>query len=219
MEQQNQAQSTTEQVKNTLGDMTSQAKQKVNETLDEAKQKASESLGEAKQQAESTFAEQKGRAADRLSGVAGALRQTSQDLQSQDDMVAQLADSFADQADRLSNYLRERDLSDLFNDVRQVAQRQPELFVAGALAAGFLLGRFLKSSGNTPSTRYASAQYGSQYGAAPYTSSGNGGYGRTQTYPWRESSWRESDVVSATGEPFAATQDISVSGSEAPYGR
>ena len=214
MEKQNQVQSTTEQVKNSLSDMTDQAKQKVSETLDDAKQKANETLGEAKQQAESTFEEQKGRAADRLSGVAGALRQTSQELNSQDDMVAQLADSFADQADRLANYLRDRDLSDLFSDVRQVAQRQPELFVAGALAAGFLLGRFLKSSGTPSSNQYGTSQYSSSYGTAPYANKGTGGNGQAQSY-----SWRESDAVSATGEPFASAQDISVSRSEGSYGR
>jgi hypothetical protein len=214
MDQQNQTQSTSDQVKNSPGEMTTQAKQKVNETLDEAKQKANETLGEAKQQAESTVAAQKERAADRLSGVAGALRQTSQELQPQDNMVAQLADSLADQAERLANYLRERDLSDLFNDVRQVAQRQPELFVAGALATGFLLGRFLKSSGDATSTHNNASQYSTQYGTAPSANGGKVGNGGVETYPWRES-----DVVSATGEPFAAAQDISVTGSEAPYVR
>jgi len=210
MEQQNQVQSTTEQVKNSLSDMTNQAKQKVGETLDEAKQKANETLGEAKQQAESKFDEQKQRAADRISGVAGALHQTSKELQSQDDMIAQFADSFAEQADKLSTYLRERDLGDLFNDVRQVAQRQPELFVAGALAAGFLLGRFLKSSSSPSSTRYDSAEFSS----SPYGYNRYGEQARSMAY-----SGRESDRVSATGEPFTSVEEIPVTGSEAPYGR
>jgi ABC-type transporter Mla subunit MlaD len=213
MPNQYEGQSTTEQVKNSLGEVASQAKQKVSETLDEAKQQANETLGEAKQQAESKFEEQKRRAAERLSGVAGALRQTSQELQPQDDTIAQYADSFAEQVDKLSNYLRERDVRDLFNDVRQVAQRQPELFVAGALAAGFLLGRFLKSSGTPSSTGYPS----SQFSPSPYANYGNGGDLGATAYPRRE--FGEANRANTMGEPYSSVREIPVTGSEEPYGR
>lgn len=210
MQNQNEGQSTTEQVKNSLGEVADQAKQKVSETLDEAKQKANETLGEAKQQAESKFDEQKRLAADRLSGVAGALRQTSQGLHDQDDTIAQYADSFAEQVDKLSNYLRERDLSQLVGDVRQVAHRQPELFVAGALAAGFLLGRFLKSSGSPSSTRYAP----SQSSTWPSANEGNGGYAYGTSEPSR--GFGNSNEM---GRSFSSVQEVPVRGSEERYGR
>src|SRR5678815_1031104 len=90
-----------------IGEMASQAKQKAVETVDDVKQQAQSKLDERKQQA-----------ADRLSSVAGALRQTSQELGAQDDTLAQYVDSFAEQVERVSSYLRERDLSELLNDVR-----------------------------------------------------------------------------------------------------
>jgi hypothetical protein len=75
------------------------------------------------------------------------MRQTSSQLHAQEEAVfAQYIDDAAGQVEKFSQYLRDKNINDMFGDVKMMARRQPELFVAGALAAGFLLGRFLKSS-------------------------------------------------------------------------
>jgi len=124
-----------------------QARQVASNLTEQAKQKVSEGVDQAKRQAKSTLDEQKSRTAEQLGGIAGALRQTGEQLQEQDNaMVAQYAQGAADQIERFSNYLQTADISELWREAQNLARRQPELFVAGALASGFLLARFLKSS-------------------------------------------------------------------------
>lgn len=133
---------------------------------DRAKQVVKESLNEAKGQLHTAFADQKHQAAGQLNDVAAALRQTSQELHSHDKGgIAQYADSAADQVERFSGYLDGRDFGELWDDLQTMANRQPELFVAGALAAGFLAGRFLRSSGTGDSNRQSYYQQRPQYGA------------------------------------------------------
>jgi ElaB/YqjD/DUF883 family membrane-anchored ribosome-binding protein len=152
------------QVKQATADNMAQAKQTVNETLGQAKQVASETLGQAKQaveeslsevkgQMQSTFDEQKTQAVGRLDSVAHALRQTSQQLNAQHETTfAQYAQAAATQLENWSGLLQTKNLNELVNEVQDFAHRQPEIFIAGSLAVGLLLGRFLKSSG-TRTTR------------------------------------------------------------------
>jgi hypothetical protein len=79
----------------------------------------------------------------------------------------------AGQLDRFSTTLRDREIGSLLEDAKQLAHRQPEMFVAGALAAGFVLGRFFKSSRQSRSYQDAYSEfdprdpsriYGEQYG-------------------------------------------------------
>ena len=186
------------------------------EMTDQAKQKAAETFDQVKQQAQSKIDQQKQQAADRLSGVAGALRQTSQNLETQHDPLAEYADSFAEQVDRMSTYLRERDLSELFNDVRHMAQRQPEIFVAGALAAGFLLGRFLKSSGTPSNGGYSERPYGETAPRFQYAYGneyGNQAGSRSSAYPgstMSRTNWQS--------EPASSPQNVPVTGEENDVG-
>ena len=126
-----------DQVSQTAGSLTEQAKQKVTETLDQATE-----------QVKSTVEDQKARAVDQLSSVAGALRQTGQQLseQNQNDVVAQYTEAAADQIEKLSTYLQNKGVNELLQEAQDLARRRPDLFVAGALGVGFLVGRFLKSS-------------------------------------------------------------------------
>jgi len=140
----------------------------------------------AQEQATQFLGDQKGMAAQRIEGVAQALRQAGHELSDRDEgMLAGYTDSLAEQLDRFSANLRDREIGSLIDDAKQLAHRQPELFVAGALAAGFVLGRFFKSSqrtsrsgqGYSPEYDYQGEEYGfygspnrSQYGSSydPY---------------------------------------------------
>jgi hypothetical protein len=201
-------------------DLTNQAKSQAKEVAEQAKEKTTATLEEAKQGAEAKLEEQKHRAADRLSGVAGALRQTGQELGGQDDTLAQYADSFADQVDRMSHYLREREVAALFGDVRQVAQRHPELFVAGALAAGFLVGRFLKSSGQPSNGGYSYAQAYDRYARSPGPAERYANFQPSDEYvtagTTQPSAFTSPEAARTPWmvEPFSSTQEIPVTGEE-----
>jgi hypothetical protein len=189
--------------------VTQEATKLASELGNEAKKLATDVTQDVSHKAEERVNEQKGYAAERLSGVASVLRETGKNFRTEDEQAfAQYADSAADQVDRFAGYLRDQNVNDLVRDVQQLAKRQPELFVAGALAAGFLLGRFFKSSEQRgQSTRYqggyqssyrgdpdwqyrnpgATSQYGaprygeSTYRAQPYTQPYGGQYGQGST--------------------------------------
>jgi len=104
-------------------------------------------MNTVKQRASAELDTQKTRATDGLSAIAGVVRQTTQNLRNeQHDTIAQYVDRAADELDRFSNAVREKDLDQLLRDARQLARRQPALFIAGSFAVGLFAARFLKSS-------------------------------------------------------------------------
>jgi hypothetical protein len=68
------------------------------------------------------------------------------ELAQQSPTVARYVRDAAKQVDGLSNNIRGRSVSELMHAATDLARSQPALFFAGALAAGFALSRFLKSS-------------------------------------------------------------------------
>ena len=93
---------------------------------------------------------QKGRATDGMGSVAQAVRQSTRQLRDQQhDTIAQYVEKAADQLDRFSTRLREKNISELVDDVQRFARQQPALFIGAAFAAGLCGARFLKSSSET----------------------------------------------------------------------
>jgi hypothetical protein len=103
-------------------------------------------MGEVRQAAESLFEEQKGRAAETVHGVADALRHTARDMHERSEPIARYAEQAADQVERFSDAVRERRIGDIVGDLDDIARRQPTLFLLGAVAAGFITGRFMAAS-------------------------------------------------------------------------
>ena len=94
--------------------------------------------------AQTLIHEQKGRAADAVEGLAQALREAADQLEREEKPTAAgYADQAAAQVAQFSETVRARDVEELLLEVERFARRQPTLFFAGALAAGFLLGRVL----------------------------------------------------------------------------
>jgi hypothetical protein len=105
-------------------------------------------MDQVRETATSQLSAQKDRATDGLGSLAQAVRQSTQSLRDhQQDTVAQYVEKAADQLERFSTRMRERDVKDLLEDVQQFARRKPAVFIGAAFAAGMVAARFLKSSG------------------------------------------------------------------------
>ena len=65
--------------------------------------------------------------------------------------MAQFVERAADQIERFSNHLRERDLNDLVGEAQRFARQQPAMFIGSSFAAGMLAARFIKASRPTRS--------------------------------------------------------------------
>jgi ElaB/YqjD/DUF883 family membrane-anchored ribosome-binding protein len=144
------------------------ARAQIREVKDQVVDQAKTSYRQARDSAASSLNDSRHQAADRIGGIAGAFRNTSEHLRSENQAgVANLTDSLAEQVERLSSYLRDRDLRAFRDDVENFARRQPAVAVGVALGLGMLGARFFKSSRRTsgfegrrlpPGQAYASGQ-------------------------------------------------------------
>ncbi len=148
------------------GEVKEQVKQQGQQITQQARQQAGELATRGGEQVKSQLANQKHEAAQRMTPVQTALRETGQQLRKQGQgPVAEYADKAADQVERFAGYLRENDVDRLLNDARGFARRNPTVFLGSAAALGFLATRFLKSS----SEEGASGDYG--YSGTPAATS------------------------------------------------
>lgn len=120
-----------------------------NSSGEPARNVVAEFIDAARSAAESLLEEQKHQLAERVSGIAEALRSAAHCLdQSQNRIIARYVDEARDQVESLSRTVRERRWNEIVSDTEDFARRQPTWFVLGAVATGFLVGRFLWASTN-----------------------------------------------------------------------
>lgn len=118
-----------------------------NEIKDKAKQTANELKEEARQRATSTMEQQKRMLADQTGKLATAIYRMAEELDNQGQpYFSGYANNIARCTDTLSERLRERDIKTLVTQIEGYTRRQPSLFIAGAVAVGFLFTRFMRSS-------------------------------------------------------------------------
>jgi len=117
-----------------------------------------EFLDAARSAAESLLQEQKNQIAERVSGVAEALRCTAEPLdRSQNRIMSRYLEMAADRVEEFSNTVRDRHWNELVADTEQFARRQPAWFVLGAVATGFVVGRLLWTSAGRQRARASGA--------------------------------------------------------------
>lgn len=126
---------------------------------EELKQEASETKDElrdaARQQAESLLDRQKLAAADQAERVSTVLHKMADEFDKQQQpYFSGCVNELAKRSDAFSETLRERDLATLMEQTRSYSRQHPALFMGGAVAAGFMLSRFLRSSGESDTSRY-----------------------------------------------------------------
>ena len=155
------AQETASRVMGQIQEATAPAVGQVQETVAPAMDRADEARGQVMEQATEQVTSQLDMAVDyaaeSLTGVARALRQTGQHLREEgaQPMLGQYADAGAQQLERFGGYLRQRDADELIAQVEWHARRNPAPFAAGAFALGLLAARFFRSSGQRAQARAA----------------------------------------------------------------
>lgn len=93
------------------------------------------------------FAEhQKAAGADQIAGFAQAADATANKLQGNAPKSAEYVHDLAGSLDAVASALREQSADELVAKAADFARKQPAVFFAGAVATGFALSRFLKSS-------------------------------------------------------------------------
>jgi cell pole-organizing protein PopZ len=118
----------------------------VEQLAHKAQQEAAKIADEARQQVMTQLSRQKERAANTLSNVGSAIRQAGKDPgQLGQTPVAPFTTQAAEQVEKAAVYLRRRDITALGVEIERFARTRSPMFVACALATGWLGARFLKS--------------------------------------------------------------------------
>jgi hypothetical protein len=121
--------------------------QGVRDDMDKAKAKASETFEEARRQGKSRVSTEKNRAAEQAGKLSDALGEASARLRDEGEpSLARYTDQLASSISGLAEKFRERSVDDLLRDTRDLARREPALFLAGSVALGFAISRFFKAS-------------------------------------------------------------------------
>jgi hypothetical protein len=153
----------------------------------EAKNEVSGLASQARDHVQNLVGERKDLAAEQLGSFAGSLRDAARKLDDGDGGATALgryATTAADQVDRVSQYLRDRDMTSFVRDAETFARRHPDVFLGGTFIAGLVLARFFKASERRhqddlaedwQTARYSepSGAYGGTYGTSYGTSYGN----------------------------------------------
>jgi hypothetical protein len=126
---------------------------------------------------------QKIRGVEAMQGLARTANRAANELAQQSPTVARYVRDAAKQVEDLSSNIRGRSVTDLMHAATDLARSQPAVFFAGALAAGFALSRFLKSSAAEAEAMAAddSARQGARGTQGPRSNPQSGGSGQPRS--------------------------------------
>jgi hypothetical protein len=129
------------------GGMQSAVSDAAHRATEQVREQASRAAGQAQERTQAFLSEQKEVAAEHIDGVVKVLHDTVDQLREHSPgAVSDYAERAVDGLDSVAQALREQDVRALVGRVEDFARRQPVLFIAGSVAIGFALARFLKSS-------------------------------------------------------------------------
>lgn len=103
-------------------------------------------VGLSKSHAKAIFSDRKRDLSETVDAVSRALHEASKSLHDQHyEDTARFVDKSAEQVDSFSTRLRDRDADHIISDAEDYVRQRPAFSIGGALAAGFLVARFVKS--------------------------------------------------------------------------
>ena len=159
------------------------------------KEGVTEALGDARQQADAQFGQYRDTAADQIEALAQGAKSFVSEIESKDTLG--MSDYLADMAESMSGLagnLRGKSAEQLLHDAADLARSNPTLFIAGSVALGFGLSRFLKAgtSAAYTTTRDSDPAMGSSHPPS-------GGFGAQRPYETSVPSRTDSGAGLATG--------------------
>ena len=144
-----------EEIRAKADETTEKLKRSAKETAAELQHKAEQIGEDAKRQGQAYAEEQKRYVSDEMHGAADALHGAADKFREHEqERIARYIDQAATSLDDISSSLRQQDFDQLLNKTQNFAREQPAIFLGGAVAIGFALGRFLKSSARHSESDY-----------------------------------------------------------------
>jgi len=137
---------TADEARAAAGETAQNLKEQATEAAQAVRAEGEEVLQAARSKAEEAIEQQKAAGAEQGHNLAGAVRRIADDLEDTSPEIARHVRSAAESVDNVASALRERSVGDLVGQMNQFAQRQPVAFFGAAMAAGFALTRFARSS-------------------------------------------------------------------------
>ncbi|HEX5421553.1 MAG TPA: hypothetical protein VFY39_16300 [Gammaproteobacteria bacterium] len=130
------------------GKLSQEARQEIERTKDKAQQLAGDAADTVKQRGREELDDVKSQAADRIDEMAKAVDSSANELDSGNGHaeISDYGHSLATFMRRMAGGLREHEIEDLTSELADYARRSPGVFLAGSVALGFGISRFLKAS-------------------------------------------------------------------------
>jgi hypothetical protein len=126
---------------------TREVKQKAKAGLEDGKERIAQAAQEATEKGKEQLSQSSERAATGVDHLADAVGSAASRLtELEHEGLADYANRLASYMSDMSAKLREKNVDELAQDVRSIAQRNPALFVLGSVAVGLGLSRFAKAT-------------------------------------------------------------------------
>ena len=137
-----------DQVGQRVHDQTEQVKTQAQQAVQSGQQAAGNALNAGRSHLKTLLTGQKDRAATAVGDIGVMLDQVSNQLKDQGQAGgAQIAGNAAAKINQISDAVHQKDVDELISDTESFARAQPAVFLTIATILGFILARFLKSSG------------------------------------------------------------------------
>ncbi|TFB34640.1 hypothetical protein [Pseudomonas sp. F01002] len=165
------------------------------QNFEHLKENVTEALGDARQQADAQFGQYRDTAADQIEALAQGAKSFVSEIESKDTLG--MSDYLADMAESMSGLagnLRGKSAEQLLHDAADLARNNPALFIAGSVALGFGLSRFLKA-GSSPAATFTDTSDPAAGNSMPPS----GGFGAQRPYETSVPSRTDQSPGLATG--------------------
>ena len=197
-----------EQQTENLGEEIGNAASEASETVQGA---ASDLTQNFRQQITGQITEQQKRAVDALETVALLFQQAGEHARKEEnETIANYADRAAEQIEKLSHTIGDREVDQLVSETKQLAKKQPGWFVGGALAAGFLGARFLRSSSQEQESQNGQQEQQGSQGSSDSSSEGQSGTSETPGQGQAGTPGAYGTGLGTPGVPYGQTAAVDV---------
>lgn len=137
--------STKEQVTNKAGEVASTAKDQAAGVAHDAKHQARRIAEESRDQLRQQADQQAQRLAQTIRDTGRQLQNMASGKARPSGMLADVTEQAASSAHHMADTLDQKGLDGVISDMKQFARRKPAVFIVGALGAGLIAGRLLRS--------------------------------------------------------------------------